>query len=84
MADSAIHGDGYRLLLIEPIPVDGAAAGLLVNRKEGDAVAGEVVEEVGPKRRLNLEICEIGLDDGADRGDLRPCDGNAVTRWWRR
>ena len=80
MADSAVHGDSHRPLPIKPIPVDGSAAVLLVNREEGHAVAGEVVEEMGPERGLDLEICEIGLDDRANRGDLRPGDRNAQPR----
>jgi hypothetical protein len=47
VADDAVHGDSHRLLLVKPIPVDGPAAVLLVNREEGDPIAGQVVKKVG-------------------------------------
>ena len=80
MADHAVHSDGHRLLPIEPIPVDGPAAVLFVNREEGDPVAREVVKEVRSERGLDLEIREVSLDDRADRRNLRPGDGKAEPR----
>ena len=67
MADQAVHGGRSGLLLVEPVPVDGAAAIKFVDGEEGDAITGQVVKKVRAEGRFNLEVGEIGLDDGSNR-----------------
>jgi hypothetical protein len=65
------------LLPIEPLPVDDAASILLVDREKCYAVTRQVVEEVRAERGFDLEVGEVGLDDGASGRDLRPGDRDA-------
>ena len=51
-----------------------------VDGEVADAKGGEVLEEVGALRGVNLEAIQASLHDDLCRADLRPLDGNAEPR----
>ena len=76
MADAAVEGLVDARLRPQPIPVHPSLMSC-VDCEEGHSEAGEIVEEVGAEGRFDLEIAEVGFDDGAGARDLRPLDRDA-------
>ena len=60
--------DGLLQHTIASIGVDGEVA---------DTKGGEVLEEMGALRGVDMIVLQTGLDDDAGSGDMRPLDGNA-------
>ncbi len=74
-ADAALFFD--RGPLGQPLPIDGAFAGVGVHREISDLEGGQVLEEVAALGRGDAEVVEAGFDDGAGAGDFVPLDGDA-------
>ena len=75
MADAALLFN--RGLLGEPLPVDGAFAGVGVDGEVSDLERGQVLEEMAALRGRDAEVVEAGLVDGASARNFVPLDRDA-------
>ena len=66
--------------VVEDFLTIDAVASEGVDGEVADAKGGEVLEEVGALRGVNLEAIQACLHDDLCRADLRPLDGNAKPR----
>ena len=78
MADVGGFLDGGEV--VEDFLTIDAVASVGVDGEVADAKGGEVLEEVGALRGVNLEAIQASLYDDLCRADLRPLDGNAKPR----
>lgn len=70
--------DGWQLIELLFAPDAIATEG--VDSEVRDAERGEVLEEVGALRRIDLEIVQSRLDYNPGSRDVRPLDGDAKPR----
>src|SRR5262249_44675718 len=64
-------------LIREPLPIDGAFAGVGIHREISDLKCSEILKEVASLRGRDAEVAEAILDDGTGPRDFVPFDRNA-------
>ena len=75
VADAALLFHGR--LFGQPLPIDGAFAGIGIHGEVSDLEGGQILEEMAALRGSDAEIAESGFDDHARAGDFVPLDRNA-------